>query len=110
MMKLITAIVQDEDAEALLDALVRKQYRATKIGSTGGFLRRGNSTIFVGIEDEAVDTVIETIRDSCRTRTQLLNPALPGIGPELLQTPYQVEVEVGGATIFVQDVERFVRV
>ena len=109
-MKLVTAILQDEDADGLLQALIDKHYRATKIGSTGGFLRRGNTTILVGVTDHLVDDLINTIRENCQTRTQVINPAFPGIGPDLLQTPYQVEVEVGGATVFVQDVERFVRV
>jgi uncharacterized protein YaaQ len=57
-MKLMIAIVQDKDAEALLSALTQMGYRATKMASTGGFLREGNSTVFLGVEDNRVEEVL----------------------------------------------------
>lgn len=108
-MKLVTAIVQDEDLPNLLDGLTKVGFRATVIGSTGGFLRSGNSTVLVGVEDQQVDRLLSIIRERCRTRTQLMNPYSPALEPGLLYMPPQVEVEVGGAVVFVQNVLRFER-
>ncbi|MBI3976615.1 MAG: cyclic-di-AMP receptor [Chloroflexi bacterium] len=108
-MKLITAIVQDEDTNQLLDALVRRGYRATRVSSTGGFLRSGNSTVLIGVEDHLVDDVIGIVEENCHTRIELTNP-LARMGPGEFYMPEPVEVQVGGATIFVQAVERYIRV
>jgi uncharacterized protein YaaQ len=108
-MKLITAIVQDEDLPNLLSGLTKVGFRTTVIGSTGGFLRSGNSTVLIGTEDHQVGRVISIIRERCRTRSQLMNPYSPALEPGLLYMPPQVEVEVGGAVVFVQNVARFER-
>lgn len=108
-MKLVTAIVQDEDLPNLLDGLTKVDFRATVIGSTGGFLRSGNSTVLVGVEDQQVERLLSIIQERCRTRTQLMNPYSPALEPGLLYMPPQVEVEVGGAVVFVQNVVRFER-
>ncbi len=108
-MKLITAIVQDEDVSHLLDSLVKAGFRATKVSSTGGFLRRGNSTVISGVEDHQVDTVIGIVKANCQTRTELAS--LPAFGGPMEYHMIQpVEVEVGGAVIFVLDMERHLRV
>lgn len=108
-MKLIVSVVHSDDAPGLLEALTQRQYRATTIGTTGGFLREGNATVLVGVEADQVDDVLALIRENCRTRTQYMNPLPPVMEPGELHLPYPVEVEVGGATIFVLDVDRFVR-
>jgi uncharacterized protein YaaQ len=108
-MKLVTAVVQDEDLPNLLDGLTRVGFRSTVISSTGGFLRSGNSTVLIGVEDHQVGRVISLIRERCRTRTQSMNPYSPALEPGLLYMPPQIEVEVGGAVIFVQNVVRFER-
>jgi uncharacterized protein YaaQ len=108
-MKLVTAIVQDEDLPNLLDGLTKVGFRATAIGSTGGFLRSGNSTVLVGVDEQQTGRVLGIIRDRCRTRTQLMNPYSPALEPGLLYMPPQIEVEVGGAVVFVQEVVRFER-
>lgn len=108
-MKLVTAIVQDEDLPNLLDGLTKVGFRATSIGSTGGFLRSGNSTVLIGVEEAQVPRVLTIIRDRCRTRTQMMNPYSPALEPGLLYMPPQIEVEVGGAVVFVQHVARFER-
>ena len=97
-MKMITAIVQDEDVQGLLDCLMKENFRATKIGSTGGFLKKGNVTLIIGVEDKDVDRAIDIIRNNCRTRTEVIGTRPP------------FEVRVGGAFLFVQDVERCERV
>ena len=103
-MKLILAIIQDEDAPTTIQALVDRGHRVTRIASTGGFLRQGNTTLLIGVEDLRVPEVIEILRRCCRTRTSYLPVAVEATG--LLQA-HMIEVEVGGATIFVLDVERF---
>jgi uncharacterized protein YaaQ len=109
-MKLVVAVVQSEDAGGLLTQLSNRGFRATRIKTVGGFLRETNATVFVGVEDADVETVVRTIRHSCTTRQQQIT-AIPAVmEPGEFFLPYPVEVEVGGATIFVLDVERFERV
>lgn len=109
LMKMIIAIVQDEDAENLTDALVADGFRTTKVGSTGSFLRMGNSSILCGVEDHQVPQVISIIRRVCRRRKQMAVPYSPALEPGLLYMPENFEVEVGGAVIFQLNVERFER-
>ncbi len=80
-------------------------------GSTppGGFLKQGNATILVGVEDDQVDAVLELISANCHSRKQFVNPMPPIMEPGEFYMPYPVEVEVGGATVFVLPVERFER-
>jgi uncharacterized protein YaaQ len=108
-MKLIIAIVQDEDADNLTDALNTEHFRSTRIGSTGSFLRMGNSSIMIGVDDERVPQVISIIRRVCRRRKQMAVPYSPALEPGLLYMPENFEVEVGGAVIFVHNVVRFER-
>jgi uncharacterized protein YaaQ len=108
-MKLIFAIVQDEDADNLTDALVSEGFRITRIGSTGSFLRMGNSSIMVGVEESQVPQVISIIRRVCRRRKQMAVPYSPALEPGLLYMPENFEVEVGGAVIFTHNVVRFER-
>jgi uncharacterized protein YaaQ len=108
-MKLVTAIVHNEDASTLVDALLEKEYRATRINSSGGFLKQGNATIIVGVEDDQVAAVLEIISANCHARKQFVNPMPPIMEPGEFYMPYPVEVEVGGATVFVVPVERFER-
>ena len=106
-MKLVISIVNNEDSRALTDALMRGGYRATVISTTGGFLREGNATIFVGTSDEKIEEVLDIIRKNCHTRTQYVTPLPPVMEPGEMYLPTPVEVEVGGATVFVMDVDRF---
>ncbi len=108
-MKAIVAIVQSDDAGALTDALREKNFGTTLISSTGGFLREGNSTLLIGVEDAQVDTVLGIIKENCDTRTQFVNPMPPVMEPGELYMPQPVEVQVGGAVVFVLNVERFER-
>lgn len=106
-MKLVVAVIQDKDAHKLLSGLTQAGFRATKLSSTGGFLREGNTTLLVGVEDIQVDRVVSIIKSTCRAREQLVTPLSPMGGPADSYIPYPVEILVGGATIFVLDVERF---
>lgn len=108
-MKLIIAIVQDQDAPGLVDDLMEREYRVTKLASTGGFLKSGNTTLLMGVEDDSVDEVIRIIEENCKTRditTSLLTVSMPGD----TYIPYPLEVKVGGATLFILDVEKHIRI
>lgn len=107
-MKLIMAIVQDQDSRAVLDALIADNYRATRVSTTGGFLVRGNSTILIGVQDEQVERVLDILRKHCHARREFVSPVLPLSEAAAARHWVQpLEVEVGGATIFVLNVERF---
>ncbi|KUO96580.1 cyclic-di-AMP receptor [Ferroacidibacillus organovorans] len=106
-MQLIYAIVQDKDVQRLNDQLVKAGVRATKLASTGGFLRAGNTTFLIGVENDQVDRVLELIRQSCRAREQLVTPLSPLGNQVESYVSYPVSVQVGGATVFVVPVDRF---
>ena len=63
-MKMILAIIRDEDNELVSQGLVDAGFRVTRIASTGGFLRRGSSTLMIGVEDEKVDEAIQVLKDN----------------------------------------------
>ncbi len=105
-MKLIIAVVQDKDRGKVTDALLEKGYKFTNIATTGGLLREGNVTFLIGVEQDQVDEVIEVIGAHSKTREQLVNVFPPTIEPIGTCIPNPVKVQVGGATVFVLDVER----
>ncbi|MHB8945019.1 MAG: cyclic-di-AMP receptor [Bacillota bacterium] len=109
-MKLVVAVVQDKDAFRLLESLVEKGFRATKLASTGGFLKEGNTTLLLGVDDNEVNEVVSVVKKTCQSREQLVTPLTPVGGPVDSYVPYPVEVLVGGAAIFVLNIERFDRV
>ncbi len=108
-MKLVVAIVNPEDAGPLVDALLEREFRATRLHSSGGFLKQTNATVLLGVEDDAIEEVLGIIRETCHSRTQLVNPMPPILEPGEFFLPYPLEVEVGGATVFVVPVERLER-
>jgi uncharacterized protein YaaQ len=107
-MKLIVSIVHSDDAQGLVRALAAEGYRSTTISTTGGFLREGNATILVGTEAARADAVLGIIRDSCRARSKWVSPP-PLTETGELYAVEPVEVQIGGATVFVLDVERMQR-
>ena len=108
--KLVVAIVHNEDAGQLVDTLLEQEYRATRLHSSGGFLKQSNATVMVGVEDAQVDEVLDLIRSTCHSRSQIVNPMPPIMEPGEFFMPYPIEVEIGGATVFVLPVERFERI
>ena len=108
-MKLVVSIVHSDDADQLTAALRDGGFSSTKVSTTGGFLREGNATILVGTEDASVPGVLEIIKRNCHTRTQYVNPLPPVMEPGELYMPNPIEVQVGGAVIFVLNVERMVK-
>ncbi|MNI00372.1 hypothetical protein D3C73_531700 [compost metagenome] len=106
-MKLVIAVVQDKDSNRLSNALIKEGFRATKLASTGGFLRAGNTTFMIGTEDDRVQEALQVIRANCKIREQLVTPVSPMGGTTDSYIPFPVEVQVGGAAVFVMPVERF---
>lgn len=107
-MKLILAIVNRDDAGDVTQSLTRKGFSSTKLATTGGFLMAGNVTILVGVDEEKVQEVIDIIKEQSHSRKQMISATREmnyGYYPTM-----PVEVTVGGATIFVVDIERFERV
>lgn len=108
-MKLVIAIVHDDDAADLLDILTENDFRVTKLATTGGFLKSGNTTLLIGVEEEKIKDVLSIIEDTCKVREQIVTSPSPISGSTGVYIPYPVEVEVGGATIFVLDVDQFIK-
>ncbi|NLJ95185.1 MAG: hypothetical protein GX326_06835 [Clostridiaceae bacterium] len=108
-MKLIFAIVNDEDSTRLISELNKENFRVTRLSSTGGFLRSGNTTLLIGVEVSELEFVLEIIRKNSSSRKVSIqtNTAMSEMGTTFM--PFPVEVNVGGATVFVVDVEHFER-
>ena len=107
-MKLILAIVSNDDSSSVSSALNKANFSVTRLATTGGFLRAGNTTIIVGTEDEKDDKAIEIIGNESKRRTEIVpSTASYDIGR---YASFPVEVQVGGAAIFVLDVEQFIKV
>jgi uncharacterized protein YaaQ len=104
-MKLIFAIVSNDDSSRVSKELTKNKYSVTKLATTGGFLMAGNTTFLIGTDDDRVDDVIRIIGMHSKKRTQMVpSSASYGVG---MYTSFPVEVQVGGATIFVTNIERF---
>lgn len=109
-MKLIIAIVQDEDASRLVSSLMNEGYGVTKLATTGGFLRAGNTTLLVGVDDDKYEGAMAIIDKVCKSRKQVATSPSPVAGTTGVYVPYPIEVMVGGAIIFVLNVDKFVKI
>jgi uncharacterized protein YaaQ len=106
-LKLVVIIASDVDADRLVKRLVGRGHPATKIGGVGGFLRRGNATILSGVSASEVDSVVDVVRAECHARSEYVPvQTLPFLGEGMVFAD-PLEVRVGGAIVFVLDVERF---
>jgi uncharacterized protein YaaQ len=108
-MKLLLTIVQDADASKLEQALRERGFQSTKMASTGGFLREGNTTLIIGVEDKDLAVVQEIIHSNCRERTKVVTAGSPLHAVEGAFASQPMEVPVGGAIVFVLAVEAFHR-
>ncbi len=108
-MKLIIAVVNNDDAGRLAERLNEFGYRATRIASTGSFLRQGNTTFMLGVHESHVNKVLNIIQETCHKRTRYVNPLPPAATGEEFILTQPMEVEVGGAVVFVLPVERYER-
>ena len=102
-MKLLTTIVQNQDANRLMSRLSEEGFGFTKVSSTGGFLREGNTTLLIGVEDDKMDSVLSIIKETCRSRERSIEISTAPMGEG--QFFPLTKVTVGGAMIFIQDVE-----
>ncbi len=109
-MKLVIAVVQGEDAQRTSDALTSAGFASTRMTSSGGFLQQGNVTFLIGVEDSRVNEAVQVIRDHCRERSRYLTPMPPVPDPGEMFMAYPVEVQVGGATVFVVPVDSFEKI
>jgi uncharacterized protein YaaQ len=109
-LKLIIAVVQGEDAPRTVLALTDKGISSTRISSSGGFLQQGNVTLMIGVDDGQVQDALQVIHDNCRERSRYLTPVPPLAEPGEFFMAYPVEVQVGGATVFVMSVDSFEKI
>ena len=107
-MKLVIAVINHDDSHVVVHNLTKEGFLVTKLSTTGGFLMMGNMTILVGVENDKVSSVIRVISKYSKSRKQVM-PSMSEMGIGMLPV-LPVEVTVGGATIFVLDVEQFTKV
>ena len=103
-MKLLIAIVNNDDSAIVSSSLTREGFTVTKLSTTGGFLMVGNTTFLIGAEDETVAKAKEIIKEKSRRRTTV-TPTTSGFGTGLREDDFESEVPVGGAIVFTLDVE-----
>lgn len=96
-MKFIIAIIQEEYINSAIEDLMDNKIRITKISSTGGFLKSGNTTLLIGAEDDEVDGVVEIIRRNCQGKDKKVKHK-------------DKQVDVGGANIFIVPMDRYLRI
>ncbi|NLN16981.1 MAG: hypothetical protein GX182_06665 [Firmicutes bacterium] len=101
-MKLMLAVVDDADVRSLTEKLVAAGLRATVLASTGGFLRQGNTTLLLGLDDDQIDTALDIIKGTCQRRKRLMTYA----PPEFPALSMPIEVEAGGAVVFIMPIEQ----
>jgi len=108
-MKLIYAIVRNTDGNSVVEGLNMKGFSVTKLATTGGFLRNGNTTLIIGTQENQVEEVIQIIKNVCGPRQRVManTTGLDGFSQGGLGA---VSVDVGGATVFVIDVEKFEKI
>ncbi|RGY95927.1 cyclic-di-AMP receptor [Clostridium sp. AM58-1XD] len=110
-MKLVYAIVRKDNEDEVMDALTAEKFSVTKLSTTGGFLRKGNTTLLIGTENEKVQQVIDLIKQECG-KSQKITVNMPYMSGAAMvnYSTMPMTVEVGGATIFVVDVERYEKI
>src|SRR5699024_9705072 len=108
-MKLIIAVVQDKDSNRLVGALSEGNFQTTKLATTGGCLKEGKTTLMSGGEGEHIDEALDTIKENCSQREQMVAPISPMTGTADSYIPKQVKAAGGGATVFILLIESFFR-
>ncbi len=107
--KMIIAVVHDHDAGDLMEALSNASFQATRMASTGGFLREGNTTFMIGSDEEHVENVLDIIKENCESRKKTVAPMTPVANSLEGYYSFPMEVQIGGATVFILDVEKFLK-
>lgn len=111
-MQLVLAIIQDADASALMRALREHAFNVTKLASSGGFLREGNTTLMIGLSADRLADLKTVVRQTCHTRTRLVSSSmsLPEQYEGMTVDSNPIEVSVGGAVLFVLGVQEFLKI
>ena len=107
-MKLVMAIIHAEDAHAVISHLTQDGFSVTKLATTGGFLKTGNTTIIVGVNEDKIDEILPNLNVHSRSRKQMI-PSTSELGMGLSPS-VPVQISVGGATVFVTDVAGFEKI
>jgi len=107
-MKLIVAIISSDDANKVQKALVKEKFFSTRLTTTGGFLRTGNVTFMIGTNDEKIPRVLEIIEKHSKKRSKLVPNTIVNEFGSFTALP--IEVEIGGATVFVLNVDQFIKI
>lgn len=105
-MKLLVIIVQDDDINKLIKELNNIKVGVTRLASTGGFLKKGNTTILVGAQKARVEEIKGVLKKTCNSRVELM-PSIPVVSHGVLTSSDPIEVRVGGAIMFQLDIEEF---
>ena len=105
-MKLVIAIMQDRDVDLTLERLTERHIPVTRMATSGGFLRQGNTTLLMGVDEATIPAITEVLRETCHRRKMFM-PIAAGITDPAYALHNQIEVEVGGATLFAFDVAHF---
>lgn len=105
-MKLIIAIIQDKDKKLLMNDLIENDYRVTQLSTTGGFLQEGNTTLLIGVEEDRVKDVLFLIEKNARKRE--VTTAMVDYTAQEAYTPATMEITIGGAVVFILEVDEFI--
>jgi uncharacterized protein YaaQ len=105
-MKLVLAIVNNDDSAIVSSALTKDGFFVTKLSTTGGFLMVGNTTLLIGTEDDRIDALKQILGQYCSTRTKSM-PSTDAFGRINGPQNTPKNVVVGGATYFVLDVSEY---
>lgn len=110
-MKLVYAIIRNDNEDDVVSLLNQNHYSVTRLSTTGGFLKKGNTTLMIGVEDEKVEEVISLIKQECGQH-QKLTVNMPYISGTTMvnYATMPMTVDVGGATIFVINVDRYEKI
>jgi uncharacterized protein YaaQ len=109
-LKLVIAVVQGEDAQQATQKLTEAGIGTTRIATSGGFLQQGNVTLLIGVDDDRVAAALKIIQENCQERTRFVTPVPPLAEPGEFAMAYPVEVQVGGATVFVVPVDKLEKI
>lgn len=105
-MKLLIAIINSDDSYSVTNEIAKAGFYSTKLSTSGGFLKTGNMTLLMGVEDDRVDELLEILRQNCSKREEM-TPIIPTYATAEMINAIPVKITVGGATVFVIDVEQF---
>ena len=108
-MKMVLAIINYDDSQDVISSLMKAGFSITKLATTGGFLRAGNTTLLLGVDEEKFQGAMNVIEKVCKSRKQIATSPSPVAGTTGVYVPYPIEVMVGGATVFVLNVEQFIK-